>query len=682
MPDEEIARSFRGEIELQVDYHRELNEQQYAAVTALPKAALVIAGAGSGKTRTLIYRVGYLLEQGIPPERILLLTFTNKAAFEMMHRVHDLLGFDLASLWGGTFHSIGNRILRRYSDRLGFRTDFTILDREDTESLLKSCVEQLGIDLKATEFPKPPVLAEIISLASNTQTPIAGVVEDRYREFCDFTPKIVEAHAAFTTRKRASNVMDFDDLLVLWLELMRRHVDICEQLQRRFQFVLVDEYQDTNKLQSDLIDLLAARHRNVMVVGDDAQSIYSWRGANFRNIFDFPQRYPEAQTFKIEINYRSTPEVLALANAAIAQNQNQFPKNLTPSRRSGMKPMVVICGSAEHQAQVIARRIIQLHESGTKLSEMAVLYRSHFHAMELQLELTRSRIPYDIVSGIRYYEQAHIKDVAAYLRFIINPADEVSFKRLVRMLHGVGNKAADKLWAKFRAEFQSSPRQQSGESGAVLATALQRCAAAVPKKSALDWANFSTTIAQLESPETRNNPSDLIDLIVDAGYDDYVRENYTNAQIRLEDLEQLASFARQFDSTENFLAQLALLSNLEADQDRPVDTDRDQVRLSTVHQAKGLEFSAVFVIMLADGLFPTSRSAKEPDRLEEERRLFYVAVTRAKDELYLSYPIYRAVGGSGQLMESRFLLSLPKDLFEECDLTGGLRSIWTGDSGH
>lgn len=678
MPDEETLPVFRGEITLQVDYRRELNEQQYAAVTALPRTALVIAGAGSGKTRTLIYRVGFLLEQGIPPDRILLLTFTNKAAAEMMRRVRDLLGFDLAALWGGTFHSIGNRVLRRYADRLGYQNDFTILDREDSDALIKVCLQEQGIDPKAAGFPKPAVLSEIFSLAANTQQPIARLIEQRYQDFEELTDKIVDVHTRFAARKKESNVTDFDDLLVLWFQLMSQDPEVCSQLQRRFQFILVDEYQDTNALQSQIIDMLAARHRNVMVVGDDAQSIYSWRGANFRNIFEFSTRYPDAQVFKIEINYRSTPEILALANAAIAANKNQFEKNLTACRRSGMKPTLVACGSGNEQAEIVAQRILQLHDSGTRLSDIAVLYRSHFHALELQLKLTEMRIPYDIVSGSRFYEQAHIKDVAAYLRFIVNPNDEISFRRLVRMLPGIGNRAADKLWAKFKE--QLSQIHGAPGSDPKLAVSLQGCAKLVPQKAALAWADFSTTISQLEGAEERDSPADLIGMILDSSYTEFVHENYTNAEFRLEDIAQLRSYALQFDRTENFLTQLALLSNLEADLDRPIDRDRDQVRLSTVHQAKGLEFSVVFIIMLAEGLFPTFRATKDPQLMEEERRLFYVAVTRAKDELYLLYPIFRAVGGSsGPLFESQFVQSLPRDLMEERDLTGRYRP-WLEDS--
>jgi len=404
-----VIEPFRSEINLQIDYARELNPQQLAAVTAPPGPALVIAGAGSGKTRTLTYRVAYLLEQGIPADRILLLTFTNKAAGEMMRRVADLLGRQLPSLWGGTFHSIGARILRSHADLLGYRRDFTILDRDDAKDLIKTCIAEAGIETKGTHFPKPEVLCEIFSLAVNTHKTTAEILEEQFDYFEQITRQVADVQKRYTARKRATNAMDFDDLLALWLRLLQEHAGVREHYQRRFQFILVDEYQDTNKLQSDLIDLLAERHHNVTVVGDDAQSIYAWRGANFQNIFKFPKRHPDAKVFKIETNYRSTPEILKVANAAIAANTEQFTKELAPARKSGLKPALVTCADAAQQAAFIAQRVAELSEEGVDLNRVAVLYRSHFHALELQLELTKRNIPFSITSGIRFFEQAHIK---------------------------------------------------------------------------------------------------------------------------------------------------------------------------------------------------------------------------------------------------------------------------------
>lgn len=707
-----VLQPFRAPVELSIDYAKELNEQQCAAVTAPPGPALVIAGAGSGKTRTLTYRVAYLLEQGIPAERMLLLTFTNKAAKEMMRRVADLLGHDLPELWGGTFHSIGNRVLRQHAPKLGFGRDFSILDRDDAKALIKSCIAEAQIDVKATRFPKPEVLAEVFSMAVNTHKSVEQIVGEGYDHFAQLTPAIVGLAQRYADKKRTTNAMDFDDLLVLWLRLLQEHEDVREQYQRRFQFILVDEYQDTNKLQSDLIDLLAARSKNVMVVGDDAQSIYAWRGANFQNILKFPERYPGAQVFKIETNYRSTPEILQVANAAIAANIHQFAKELAPARKSGTKPALVACEDAGQQAAFVAQRLLQLREEGTDLNNMAVLYRSHFHALELQLELTRRNIPFTITSGIRFFEQAHIKDVTAYIKFVVNPKDELSFKRVVELLPGVGGKAADKLWSQLNAERGARSAEQDGGTFNIqhstsnaegdaesavpnskpetrnlkppttehatrntppIATALQKCSKAVPKKAATAWAQFVATISQLEAPDVRNSAAKMIKLIIDAGYDDYLMENYDNHDARLDDLEQLAVFARQLPNVEDFLTQLALLTNVEAEDDKPQNRDQESVKLSTIHQAKGLEFDVVFVIMLCDGLFPSARSLDIPDAEEEERRLFYVAVTRARNELYLSYPLMRR-GFSGDAFElqqpSRFLGEIPTELVEEWNLRG------------
>ena len=520
--------------------------------------------------------------------------------------------------------------------------------------------------------------------------------------------QIAAMQQRYADRKRTTNAMDFDDLLALWLRLLEEDPDAREQYQRRFQFVLVDEYQDTNKLQSDLIDLLAARHKNVMVVGDDAQSIYAWRGANFLNILKFPERYPGSKTYKIETNYRSTPEILEVANAAISANREQFTKQLMPARKSGAKPVLVACNDSSEQAALVAQRVTQLQEEGGNIGRMAVLYRSHFHALELQLELTKRAIPFSITSGIRFFEQAHIKDVTAYLKLVLNPRDELSFKRLVQLLPGIGGKGAEKLWGVYgkvqstESKVQSqetgdsiqysvfsvqtaevSDREvslatqhatrntQSAESRNRLAKALQACAASVPKKAAVAWAQFVATVAQLEDAQVRDSASKMINLVIEAGYEDYLEANYDNHRSRLDDLEQLAVFGRQFPTMEDFLTQLALLTSIEAEDDKPAAADEEKLRLSTVHQAKGLEFDVVFIIMLCDGLFPSSRSAETPEGEEEERRLMYVAITRARNELYLTYPLFRAVpGGDGDFIQkpSRFIEEIPKDLIEEWNL--------------
>lgn len=666
-------------VELRIDYAQELNEQQYAAVTAEPGPALVIAGAGSGKTRTLTYRVAYLLEQGIPEDSILLLTFTNKAAKEMMARVARLIGTELSRLWGGTFHSIGNRILRRYAGKVGWDNDFSIMDREDAKDLMQACIDDAEIDVKATRFPKPRVLCDVFSMASNKGMGIAETLSEHYSHFQHLTLQIEPLFQAYQDRKRASNCMDFDDLLAQWLRLLKENEDVLEQYQRKFQFILVDEYQDTNQLQGELIDLLAARNKNVMVVGDDAQSIYSWRGANFWNILDFPKRYKGTRTFKIETNYRSTPEILEVANAVIASNTGQFFKELNTHRPSGIRPAVVSCNDGGEQAMFVAQRALELRDEGIPLDEMMILYRSHFHAMELQLELTKKNIPFRITSGVRFFEQAHIKDVAAWLKMFCNPRDELAFKRLVRLLPGIGGKTADKMWKAFASELFGNipePGELVAESGAdeiqgKLAVALQQVQRLAPKKAKVAWAQFMATVSQLEDDSVKGKPDAMIQLILEAGYMEHLKANYENFRSRMEDVEQLAEFARQFESLGDFLTQLALLTNVEAEAEASADNDDERINLSTIHQAKGLEFRVVFVIMLCDGLFPSHRSLDSLSGEEEERRLFYVAVTRAKDELYLCHPLMRYMyGGGGDMMQqvSRFIGEIPENLIEEWNL--------------
>ena len=668
---EYVLRPSRPTVQTRIDYAGELNPQQFAAATALPGPSLVIAGAGSGKTRTLTYRVAYLLEQGIPPDRILLLTFTNKAAREMMRRVGELLGQDLPQLWGGTFHSIGNRILRQHAHRLGHQRGFNILDREDAEQLIAACVSDAGIGKESKSFPKKHVLASLFSMAANTIEEIPALIEAKHPELEEWSNKIQILAKAYTKRKLETGAMDFDDLLVLWLRLLEDHQDVRDDYARRFQFILVDEYQDTNLLQSRIIDLLASRNRNLMVVGDDAQSIYAWRGAHYANIMQFPSRYPGAKVYKIETNYRSTPEILRVANAAIEGNPGQFPKTLEPVRSKGEKPALVACSDSAQQAAFIAQRVQELVEEGGSLDDMAVLDRSHFHALELQLELTRQHIPFTITSGIRFFEQAHIKDVAAYLKLASNPRDELSFKRLVLLLPGVGEKGAVKLWIAYREAWNRQETETPGTTQPV-ARALQEAEAAAGKKSKVAWAQLVATMSQLETAPIAGVPEKMIKLVLEAGYEDHLKETYPNADVRMEDLTQLAVFGRDFQSLEEFLTQLALVSNTDGDADQDADAG-NKLHLSTIHQAKGLEFKVVFIIMLCDGLFPTMRAVDSgfPDALEEERRLFYVSVTRAKNELYLTYPLMRAgydTGGYAMQQASRFIQEIPQDLLVEFNL--------------
>ena len=645
---------------IHIDYAAELNEQQLAAVTASPGPMLIIAGAGSGKTRTLTYRVAYLLENGIDPRNILLLTFTNKAARQMLDRVANLLPVDASGIWGGTFHSIGNRMLRRHGTALGYNSGFTIMDREDQKDLINTVIADVGIDPKEIRFPKGDVLAEIFSFIVNTECAVEELLAGRFPYFLPLLERIKEVQTRYEKKKKATNSMDFDDLLEKTLRMLKEHEGIASFYRRQFQFILVDEYQDTNKIQADLIDTLGRDHRNVMVVGDDAQSIYSWRGANFQNILEFPKRYPDAQVFKIEMNYRSVPEILQVANAAISSNVDQFKKNLSATRESqGARPALVALNDGAEQAQFVAQRILELRDEDVELNDIAVLYRAHYHAIELQLELSRRGIPYQITSGIRFFEQAHIKDVTAFLRLVANPRDEVAFKRMVKLLPGIGNRSADNLWRAWDASLN--------ERGEITSWGERLLAMNVTARSKKSWEQLSHTLDEIAPGGQANPPSEMIASVVEAIYDDYAKVNFTNYELRREDLNQLAAFARQFKDLNELLSQLALISNVDAEAAPNQTGDKEAVSLSSVHQAKGLEFHTVFVIWLTDGMFPSSRSLDRREDLEEERRLFYVAITRARDELYLTYPHMRLNAGYGDIFQrpSRFLKEIPNKLLED-----------------
>jgi len=641
----------------EVDFSSGLNAEQLAAVTCESGPALVIAGAGSGKTRTLTYRVAWLLSKGVPPPSILLLTFTNKAAREMLERVVDLVPSASEGIWGGTFHSIGNRILRRHAEELGFQPGFSILDRDDQEQLIDAVVTRAGHREADKNFPKAGLLADLFSLSINTCQPLKTIVEQRHRYFYRIIPELENLQAAYEKRKQETNCMDFDDLLAKTLVLLETEEEICAQYQKRFRHILVDEYQDTNLLQARLVDLLAAGSGNIMVVGDDAQSIYSWRGADCANILEFPRRYPGAKVFKIETNYRSVPEVLELANAAIAGNARQFAKNLSAIRqRASSMPAVVALATNNQQAAFVAQRVLELAEEGIPFSEMAVLYRAHYHSMEVQLEFTRRGIPFQITSGLRFFEQAHIKDVASYLKLAVNPRDEIAFKRIARLLPGIGAKSAESLW-------QKTEQALAGERHFARLHEFSP-----PAKAAEGWKQLVHTLEELAPEGNPASPADMIQSVLYAGYEDYLRSKFSNFDNRIDDLNTLSNYAKGFESTEEFLAQLALLSSVDTPDsgNRRDDREQEMVSLSSIHQAKGLEWQCVFVIWLADGMFPGSRSLENSAALEEERRLFYVAVTRCKDELYLTYPEMRLNAGYGDAMQrpSRFLSELPDSVAE------------------
>ncbi|MCD6256511.1 ATP-dependent helicase [Candidatus Aerophobetes bacterium] len=644
-----------GNNSFRINYEASLNKQQLEAVTAGKGPILVIAGAGSGKTRTITYRVAWLLDCGVPPERILLLTFTNKAAKEMLHRVEHLLSGEARKIWGGTFHHIGNLILRRYAHLLGYNNNYTIIDREDSRDLLDLCLTDLNIDIKKRRFPKSDILSDIISLAISTEENVEKIVKGKYPFFSEQIDEIKRVLESYQNRKRKLNLMDFDDLLLNWKKLLIEYPDIKDIYSENFLHILVDEYQDTNKLQSEIIDLMASYHRNIMVVGDDSQSIYSFRGANFANIIDFPKRYPDAKIFKLEINYRSTPHILWLTNCIIAGNKKQFPKKLRAVKKGNFKPVFVPLRSVNQQAEFVAQRILEIRDEGRSLKDIAVLYRSHYHSLELQMELTRRGIPFVVRSGLRFFERAHIKDVTAYLKIILNPRDELSWKRLLKMLPGVGNVTADRIWKDISGSDKPLERVKSKQ-------ILDVFSRKIPK----EWKKFTDLILSLQDDSLRKNPGGMIQFILQQGYKEYLQSKYPDYEERIEDLNQLSSFARDYSSLKSFLSELALLGSVESETVLTGGDEDECVILSTVHQAKGLEWPVVFVIWLADGRFPAAKALRNPENLEEERRLLYVATTRAKEELYLCYPI---IGGNWRqatiMKPSRFLKEIDEDTYEQ-----------------
>ena len=647
-----------------IDYLAELNEQQYAAVSSSPGPALVIAGAGSGKTRTLTYRVAYLLDQGVDPKSLLLLTFTNKAAREMMERVRELISLDLSELWSGTFHAIGNRILRRHADEVGLTRSFSIMDRDDQKSLMNTVVAECDIDTKSRRFPKADVLISIFSLVENTGVELVDLLEARYPYFEEWGDEIANVGKAYTAKKLETNSVDFDDLLILPLKLLKENEELCSLYQKRFQYLLVDEYQDTNAVQSELIHLLARPQNSVMVGGDDAQSIYSWRGADMDNILSFPEHYPNATVYKIETNYRSVPEVIDLSNAAISANKKQFKKALRAARVGGsMTPALVPVEDPRAQADFVAQRVLELRDEGIELDEMAILYRAHHQSLEIQMELTSRGIPFEITSGLRFFEQAHIKDVAAFLRFATNRRDEVSFKRFCLLLPGIGAATATKLWrAWLKVGISKKEEPPKRFSDCMLKFP-------VPAKAKKDWEQLCYTLDELVVGDGYARPSEMLTSVLEGVYDDYMKASFENYDNRRQDIEQLILYSETFDDVLELLGQLSLMSSVDGEPTGSrAEPDDEKVVLSSIHQAKGLEWKVVFLIWLADGMFPNGRilEADDQDMFEEERRLFYVALTRSKDELYLTYPQINPKSYSGDIITrpSRFLEDCPEEMLE------------------
>jgi len=642
----------------EIDFRALLNDEQYAAVTAEPGPLLVLAGAGSGKTRTLTYRVAYLLSKGVPPGEILLLTFTNKASKEMLHRVSELTGINPGRFWGGTFHSIGHRALRMYGEAIGLPRTFTILDADEADDLTRDAVEAIDKGFfKDKTHPRPGPLHEVISLSRNTRQSIQETIKEHFPQYEELSDRIPAFAAKYAAIKKEAKVLDYDDLLEYWLELLQKAPEVATYFQNRFRHVLVDEYQDTNTLQSEIVDTIASHHR-VMAVGDDAQCIYSWRGANFENIMTFPDRHPGTVIHRIETNYRSTPQILALANGVLeAQPRGRhFEKNLKAARANSERPFIVQSMDTREQAQFIVQRLKGLVDEGCSLSDVAILYRAHFQALDIQLELSKHHIPYQITSGVKFFEQAHVRDLVSLLRFVYNPSDVMAWNRIAVLLPKVGDKGAQKIHA---AALEHAKLLQMDFIDALDSDDVR---SKVPKDAKDDWSNFAHSLKQVADAMRQDRPLKAVECAIEGWYGDYLKGAYANYLSRLDDLKSLIGFANRFQDMQDMLAQIMLLNS--ETNDKAVDAVEDAVRLTTVHQAKGLEYAAVFLIGLAEGMFPLRRAIESGD-IEEERRLFYVAVTRARDELYLCYPKVNTKGGPSVLLSpSQFIQELNPDLYQ------------------
>jgi len=633
----------------ELEFLKELNSAQLEVVRTIEGPLLVIAGAGSGKTRTLTCRMAYLVAQGVSPQKILLLTFTRKAAREMVERAGSLLKIDCSKIMGGTFHSISQYMLRFYGHLIGYPSNFTILDRGDAEDLLHLLRNSLGLAEKKKRFPKKNTLAAIHSKLINQKKSLEEVLSSEYPNFLDYLPEIERLFAEYQNYKREHYLMDYDDLLLNWLEVLKNFPQVREEVGKRFEFLMVDEYQDTNFLQGEIIKYMAEKHQNVMVVGDDSQSIYGFRGADYRNIFEFPKIFKNTKIIKLEENYRSTQPILDLANAVISSARIKYTKVLYTKKKEGEKPTVFYAQDEAESSRFVADRILELVEKGIKLSQIAVLFRSAFHSFDLEVELAKRNIPFVKFGGMKLLESAHVKDFLALLKISSNPLDFLSWNRVLLLLEGIGPRTAEKIIAKLKASthllFDPSTilSQFSSLKELQRLTSLLRDLQKISEKNLFERLS---TIWEFYEP--------IFQMVY---YEDYHR--------REKDIEGLLALSQKYESAEEFLADLAL-EPIETDEVEKKPDKEEYLTLSTVHSAKGLEWHTVFIISLVEGRFPSGYSINNEEELEEERRLFYVAITRARERLYLVVPTTIYVPGEGKVLAkpSRFLKEVPPSLFQ------------------
>lgn len=604
-----------------LDYRKELNEAQYRAATAVGGPLLIIAGAGTGKTRTLVYRVAHLIDHGVDPRSILLLTFTRRAAEEMIRRASLLIDGRCNQVAGGTFHSFANLVLRRYGRYIALSPSFTIMDRRDSEDVIQLLRCDMGLNTKEKRFPRKQTVGEIFSMTHNKQVSLSDLLEIEYPHLVDVNFELSELYRRYVDYKSTKSLLDYDDLLLQLRNLLFDHPEARERLSEVYRYIMVDEYQDTNHLQADIVRLLAATHDNVAVVGDDAQSIYSFRGANFRNIMDFPKQFPGAQLIKLEENYRSTQPILNLTNEIIARAQEGYEKRLFTRKSVGTRPKLVQAGSEQMQSQFVCQKILELREEGVPLWDIAVLFRSSFHSFDLEIELARHNIPFIKRGGFQFMETAHVKDLLAHLRVLANSQDAVSWNRILLLLEGVGPGASQKI-IKWLLE--------GGDAIARLRN--------YPAKGKI--AHGLRTLAQvLQEAKQAAVPSEQAQYLMQY-YVPLLKQNYPDDHPkRLRDMEHFQGMTERYRSLERLLSDMAL----EPPNDTiggvlAVDADEGPLILSTIHSAKGLEFHSVFIIWALEGRFPSFYNNSSSEELEEERRLLYVAATRAKQNLFISYP--------------------------------------------
>lgn len=640
------------EKDFKINYGEELNGQQLDVVRNGDGAALVLAGPGSGKTRVLVYRVAYLLESGVNPENILLLTFTNKAAKNMLSRIEELLGYYPKGLAGGTFHHIGNMILRKHAELVGYDSNFSIIDSEDSIRLVKDIVAS-ALPKMDRRFPSPNVIFSIIGFSKNSAVPVTDCIKNKYEHFSKFAGGIKRVGEIYESRKKRGGMMDFDDLLFNWEKLLDNE-SIRKKYASQFRYILIDEFQDTNKLQFAIIKKLAGGN-GIMAVGDDCQSIYSFRAAEVKNILDFPEHYGKQgnggfREFRLETNYRSTPEIMNLVNESIKRNKTRFEKTLKSANKSGTLPVLARCKDSKQEAEFVCRKILALADEGVPYGEIGVLFRADYQSVQMELELAKKGIPFVKRGGLKFFEQAHVKDLTSVLKIFNNSRDELAWKRVLCLFEGIGQQTAEKIW------------EQLGKSENPLEMLRSNGVPNLKGNSARGFAQLRNLAKRI----TIKFPSEIINIFFEEFYRDCLQEKYPNARDRMLDARQFINLADQYQNINSFLDDIILDSGLGEKGESGVGSADETVTLSTIHQAKGLEWKTVFVISMAEGRFPLSRACAA-GALEEERRLFYVACSRCKKDLFLTAPMedFTFWGGSQNLKDSVFVEELPKNCYEE-----------------